>query len=89
MTPKTLVATDLAEIPGLTVSCECGGSLSIPIPKDNLARHFRCPGCNAMLWKDNNDKTYLYVLDLMRSLSNWKRSRHTAFQLGFTIKKER
>jgi hypothetical protein len=88
MTPRTVVATDFAEIPSLTVSCECGGSLTIPIPNDSLARHAKCPGCNAMLWKDNNDKTYLYVLDLMRSLSNWKRSGHAAFKLGFAITKE-
>lgn len=86
MTPQNKLHVDLTEIGRIDVICKCGSVMTIPIPKDNLRDHFSCVGCNERLWEGEHDQTYLRVLGMMRSLSNWNRHAPNAnFTVGFSL----
>ena len=87
MTPTTILRVDFREIPCVEITCsKCSAAVSLPLPQDNIPRHFPCPGCNSQLWGDGQEKVYSAVLGLVRSVSHWKRMEHEAFNLGFSLK---
>jgi hypothetical protein len=85
MTPQTIVQVDFAEIASFEIACNCGGVLTIPLPKDQLPKRLNCPNCNTPLWNDVKDKPYLRAAGIAESISEWKRMKHDGFRLRFSL----
>ena len=86
MTPQNKVLIDLIEIGRLDVTCKCGSIMTLQLPKQDLREFVSCVGCNERLWDGIHDQTYIRVLGIMRSMSNWKEIASSAkFSLGFSL----
>lgn len=87
MTPQSVWKFDLNEIPALEVRCKCGAVISLPLSAANLRERLACAGCNETLWgtEAEQDKTYLVLKSLIRSLSVWKDVQTKQFSVGFSL----
>lgn len=86
MTPKKLFSADFREIPAIELRCKCGGSISIPLPRNlQPRRDLECPGCYERFWKTDTDPAYRAVATILAGLSDWKKLNNQDFNLGFSI----
>jgi hypothetical protein len=87
MTAQSLLRIDLTEILALEITCnKCSAMLSIPLPKQDVSQSWNCLSCNTRLWDGEQDKVYLRLLGIMRSLSNWKEwPESKKFNIGFSL----
>jgi hypothetical protein len=87
MTAQSLLRIDLTEISSLEITCvECGAVFTLPLPKDKVPPSWNCVSCNTRLWDGEQDKVYLRLLGVMRSLSNWKEwPEPKKFSIGFSL----
>jgi len=85
MTPQKLFSADFREIPSVELTCKCGGSVSIPMPRHLLGHSLECPGCHENFWKNSEDHLYRTVATILSGLSEWKRLDSKEIKLGFSI----
>jgi hypothetical protein len=85
MTPQHLLAIDFKEIRGLTVTCKCAASFTLPLPQSNLREHVQCMGCNKTLWGGAEDPRYVRLLGMTRSLTNWQGLEQQEIMVGFSV----
>jgi hypothetical protein len=87
MTAQSLLRIDITEIPAIEITCnKCSAMLSIPLPKQDVSESWNCLSCNTRLWHGEQDKVYLRLLGIMRSLSNWKEWQAPKnFSIGFSL----
>jgi len=85
LTPKKVFSADFREIPAVDLTCKCGGSISIPIPRNLLGQSLECPGCHQPLWNDDRDPLYRILRAFVSTLSEWKKLDSQDFKLGFSI----
>ena len=89
MTAQQIVRFDLNEIPALEVRCKCGSVISLPLNKPTLlTEKLACAGCNATLWRHSemeHDKVFIYLNQLVRTLSTWREIQPKQFSIGFSL----
>ena len=89
MTAQQVIHFDLNEIPALEVRCRCGSVISLPLNKPTILREtLACAGCNETLWRHSEmekDKAFMYLNQLVRTLSTWREVQPKQFSIGFSL----
>jgi hypothetical protein len=85
MTPTQSVTIGFAEIRAIEARCPCGGVLVIPLPKLEVDKRIKCPGCPKYLWDGEVDDKVHVIQDLFRSLTAWQALGSKEVALTFSI----
>jgi hypothetical protein len=85
MTPQRFVGIDFKEIRNLSITCKCGALFTVRLPQQNLREHAQCMGCDTPLWSGQEDRRYIRLLGLLRSISNWQDLQQDNLAVGFSI----
>lgn len=85
MTAQKLFSAEFREIPSVELTCKCGGSVTIPMPKTLIRESLACPGCLKPFWDNSDDQICKIVTSIVSGLSEWKKLDSKGVKLGFSI----